>query len=228
MAQTKERTEPPASVLCVDDDRDLAEIVQAALTDEGYRVSCLYELEGDALLRAIGRLEPDVVLLDSGDPSDYGPAWDVARSIHERRRPVPVVMFTAHILAVKEAQAAESERALAAHFAAVVPKPFHLDELLTAVATAAGRSLRFDRSPDAEATRTRELVNSLAQHGASEISPSLLREWAMFRDKKRRLVQLYWWQKLGVYQVGRYNDEGVLKMLGQFIGRDAAIEVALP
>lgn len=54
-----------ASVLCVDDDRDVAEVVQAVLTDEGYKVSCLYELEDEALLRAVGRLEPDVVLLDS-------------------------------------------------------------------------------------------------------------------------------------------------------------------
>jgi CheY-like chemotaxis protein len=31
------------SVLCVDDHRDIAEIVQAVLVDEGYAVSCLYE-----------------------------------------------------------------------------------------------------------------------------------------------------------------------------------------
>ena len=38
-----------ARVLCVDDDRDIAEIVQAVLIDAGYAVSCLYDLSGDAL-----------------------------------------------------------------------------------------------------------------------------------------------------------------------------------
>ena len=66
------------SVLCVDDDRDLAEVVQAVLVDEGYTVSCLYSLEDDALPRAIGRLEPDVVLLDGGSDVEYGPGWGLA------------------------------------------------------------------------------------------------------------------------------------------------------
>ena len=55
-----------------------------------------------------------------------------------------------------------------------------------------------------------------------------MREWALFRDRTDRLVQLYWWQDRGVYQVGRYNNDGVMKMLGQFVDRDAAIELALP
>ena len=38
-------------VLCVDDDRDIAEIVQAVLADEGYAISCLYSTENDALRR---------------------------------------------------------------------------------------------------------------------------------------------------------------------------------
>ena len=57
-------TEPRPSILCVDDDRDVVEVVQAILEDEGYAVSCLYDLTDDALLRTIGRLEPDAVLLD--------------------------------------------------------------------------------------------------------------------------------------------------------------------
>jgi hypothetical protein len=55
-----------------------------------------------------------------------------------------------------------------------------------------------------------------------------MREWALFRDRRDRLFQLYWWQRRGVYQVGRYRDSGQLVLLGQFVDRDAAIEVALP
>ena len=218
---------PIASVLCVDDDRDVAEVVQAILEDEGYAVSCLYELADDALLRAVGRLEPDVILLDSASALDYGDSWKLAAAITHRRRNVPLVMFTAHSADVAEASTG-SARAQAAGFAAIVLKPFHLDELITAVATAAGRSTPFDHSEAADAGRTDDLVAALQARGATDVKPSRMREWALFRDARGRLVQIYWWQKRGVFQVGRYRDSGELVMLGQFVDRDAAIEVALP
>lgn len=216
------------SVLCVDDDRDVADLVQAILTDEGYQVSCLYTLDDDALLRAIGRLEPDCILLDGTDKTDYGAGWLAAADVARRQRPVPVVMFSAHTGSISEAGEGRSDRAAAAHFAAIVPKPFHLDDLLVTVAGAVGRSQRFDRSEAAEAERTRALVQALSDRGATDIAPSKFREWALFRDQKSELLQLYWWQWRGVYHVGRYTDRGQLRMLGQLVDRDAAIELALP
>jgi DNA-binding NtrC family response regulator len=193
----KRAAQPKTSILCVDDDRDVGEVVQAILEDDGYAVSCLYELADDALLRAVGRLEPDVILLDSGSATDYGGSWELAAAITHRRRPVPVVMFTAHSADVAEAGSG-SPRAQAADFAAIVQKPFHVDELLTAVATAAGRSTPFDHSEAADARRTDELVSALEARRATDVSPSRMREWALFRDAKGRLVQIYWWQKRGV------------------------------
>ena len=216
------------SVLCVDDDRDVSELIQAVLTDEGYITSCLYTLEDEAVLRAVGRLEPDCVLLDGTSGPDYGRSWTAAAELANRHRSVPVIMFTAHKAAVDEAEVGESDRAVAAHFAGILPKPFHLDELLSAVAKAVGRSEAFDRSPAAETTRTRALVRALKARGATDIVPSKLREWALFRNQAGDLVQLYWWQARGVYQVGRYTDEGTLLMLGQLVDRDAALELALP
>ena len=217
-----------ASVLCVDDDRDVAEVVQAVLTDEGYVVSCLYDLADDALFRAAGRLEPDVVLLDSSSASDYAEAWGMAAELHRRTRPIPVVMFTAHVAAADEAEAGTSARATGAAFAAIVRKPFHLDELIAAVGTAAGLSVPFDRSRGAETARTRALVRALEARGATDVRPSRMREWAIFRDRRGRLIQLYWWQARGVYQVGRYEEGGRMVMIGQFVDLDAAIELALP
>ena len=221
---------PPerVSVLCVDDDRDVAEVVQAILTDEGYRVSCLYDVADDALLRAVGRLEPDVVLLDSSSSTDYEEAWALAVDLHRRGRRVPVVMFTAHVQAAAEAEEGTSERATDAGFAAIVRKPFVVDELLSAVAAAAGTSVVFDRSREAETARTDALVAAVEARGATDVRASSLREWVMFRDPQGRLVQLYWWQARGVYQVGRYTEQGEMAMVGQFVDRDAAIEVALP
>lgn len=217
-----------ASVLCVDDDRDIAEVVQAILADEGYAISCLYEVADDAVLRMVGRLEPDVVLLDSASATDYNEAWKLAAALHHRSRPVPVVMFTAHAQAADEAEAGMSGRAGDAGFAAVVRKPFHLDELLAAVAVAAGRSEPFDLSRAGEKARTEALVRALEEHGATDVQPSQMREWALFRDRTGRLAQLYWWQERGVYQVGRYDEGGQMVMVGHFVDRDAAIEVALP
>ncbi|HET6745766.1 MAG TPA: response regulator [Candidatus Limnocylindria bacterium] len=216
------------SVLVVDDDHDIAEIVQAVLTDEGYAVSCLYDLEGDAVMRAIGRLEPDCVLLDSVTPGGYEEGWAEAATLALRRRRIPVVMFTAHVLDAHEARTGASPRAKAAEFAAVVGKPFNLDELVAAVATATGRSVPFDRSAEGETKRTEALVATLAQHGATDIHPSRMREWATFLDVRQRLWQIYWWQGHGVYLVGRYRDVGRMTLVGQFVDRDAAIEAALP
>ena len=219
---------PTLQVLCVDDDRDIAEIVQAVLTDEGYKVSCLYDLADNALPRVVGQLEPDVILLDSGEHADFGGGWRIAADLHSRGRPVPVVMFTAHHTDAAEARQGASDRARDAGFVAILEKPFHLDDLLSAVAIAAGRSMPFDRSAAAETQRTNELVEALAARGATDIRPSQMREWALFRDRGGSLLQLYWWQQRGVYQVGRYDEEGTMRMIGQFIERDAAIELALP
>jgi DNA-binding response OmpR family regulator len=221
------RAEGPR-VLCVDDDRDIAEIVQAVLTDEGYSVSCLYDLADDGLRRAVGRIEPDVVLLDGIDSTGYGKGWDIAAELTARSRAVPVVMFTAHHAAVAEARKGTSQRATDAGFAAVVEKPFLLDDLLMAVSRAAGRSRPFDRSRRAENARTKALVEALTRHRARDIRPSKMREWVLFRDTRNRIVQLYWWQQRGVYQVGRYDESGRMRMVNQFVELDAAIEFALP
>jgi CheY-like chemotaxis protein len=216
------------SVLCVDNDRDIAEIVQAVLSDEGYAVSCLYDGDGDALARLVGQLEPDCVLLDGSDPSGYHEAWLEAASLATRRRQVPVVMFTAHARDAAEARKRTSQRAQAADFAAVLSKPFHIDELLEAVDMATGRSVPFDRSHKGETERTRALVDALRARGAKDIAPSKRREWATFADANGILWQMYWWQLRGVYQLGRYDPEGVMRMMGQFTDRDAAIAAAIP
>jgi CheY-like chemotaxis protein len=216
-----------ARVLCVDDDRDIAEIVQAVLSDEGYEVSCLYASSPDILARTVGMLEPDCVLLDGGSSEDYGKGWEEAAALGVRRRPVPVVMFTAHHREAPEAREDTTERARGAGFAEIVEKPFDLDALLAAVARAVGKSVPFRRGPTAEARRTNALVKALEQAGATEVRPSTLREWATFRDASGCLVQLYWWQARGVYQVARYTDEGEMRMIGQLVDRDAAIALAM-
>jgi hypothetical protein len=137
-------------------------------------------------------------------------------------------MFTAHENALQEATAHESERSQAAAFAGIVGKPFDLDDLLNVVAEATGRSVPFDRSAAAESARTASLVAALEAGGATDIHTSTRREWVTLRAPSGRLVQLYWWQRRGLYICGAYDDEqGEMSTLGQFADRDAATACAL-
>ena len=218
----------PASVLVVDDDRDIGELVEAILTDAGYAVSLLHQLEPELVAAAVGRLEPDCILLDSSSAVDYGASWAIAERLAGRERPVPVVMFTAHHAAVHEAEAKTSDRSQAAHFAGVLAKPFDLDELLDLVQQATGVSVPFDRSPAADAARTQALVERLRTGGARDIRNSARREWVTFRSPASRFVQLYWWQLAGAYICGAYDEEsGTMQPAGRFAELDEAVRHAL-
>lgn len=131
-------------VLCVDDDPNIGATVQAILGDEGYDVTCLFEITERALRRVIGDLKPDCVLLDSTSRTDYGESWGAAAWIHHLARSVPVVMFSAHLADSREAVANLTERAQEAGFAAVLLKPFSIDQLVGAVSVAVARSRPLD------------------------------------------------------------------------------------
>jgi CheY-like chemotaxis protein len=218
----------PFRVLVADNDLDVSELVEAILTDEGYEVTVLQETDHASIAAAVGQIEPDCILLDGAEGPQFGGSWSEAAYLATRARAVPTVMFTAHADAVHEARTHTSDRASAARFAAIVAKPFGLDTLLDAVATATGQSARFDRSAGGERRRTAELRSELRAAGATDIRTSDRREWATFvSPSDRRIYQLYWWQRLGRYVVGRYDDTARLEMVGQFLERRAAVEAAL-
>src|SRR5690606_25921767 len=115
----------------------------------------LHDVTPELVIRSVGMLEPDCVLLDGQSPEGYGTSWDLAASLAARSRPVPVVMFTAHGPDVREARDGASPRSEMANLSGIVTKPFQLDELIDVVATAIGRSTPFDHSIEADAERTR-------------------------------------------------------------------------
>ena len=213
------------SVVVVDDDRDVAEIVQTILIDEGFRVSCLYEPSKSDVKAAIERIEPDLVLLDGGTPAAYGRSWELAAWLATRSRPIPAVMLTDHTADREEAILDQSERAKSARMAAVIPKPFDIDHLVTVVRTAVGQTTTplTDRQ---EADNLARLLNSLRAAGADELTTSKLgRTWATFRaGADRTLYKIYRWRAAGVYFIGRYGPNGdQLEPLGQFADLDALI-----
>jgi CheY-like chemotaxis protein len=133
-------------VLIVDDEPGLAHLVSTILIDEGYQVSVLSDTRPEMIRAAVGRLEPDCILLDSAGRAAYGGSWVEAAWLHDRARPVPTIMFTAHAQAEQEAREGESPRSRAAAFTAILPKPFDLDDLLETVARCTALSASFERS----------------------------------------------------------------------------------
>jgi DNA-binding response OmpR family regulator len=226
--QQEPRAPSTARVLIVDDDRDVAELVYAILADEGFAVSVLHSLDGDAIRIAVNQLEPDCILLDGNSPSEYGLWWGPAAWIHERDRRVPLIMFNGHAAAVQDAERGESPRSQAAGFASVIAKPFDIDQLILQVTAAVGTSVLFDESKRAEERRTAALVARLEAAGARDVRSSARREWAAFRTEDGTLVQLYFWQRDGVYYVVRHAETGgKLETLGRFFELATAIAMAM-
>ena len=214
------------SVLIIDNDRDVSEIVRAVLQDEGYDVAVLSDLSPDAIAAAVGVHEPDAVLLDGNSDLGFGNSWVEAAHLSQRDRKVPVIMFTAHVPDVTEARLAETARSREAGFAGVIAKPFDIDELLATVARAVGTAEVFDRSAEADAARSAALAADLEGIGALDVRPSGRREWATFRTPAGRVMQIYWWQTGGSYLIGRYDPDGKrMENIALTYSRPAAIEI---
>jgi CheY-like chemotaxis protein len=215
-----------AKILVIDNDRDVGELVYAILNDSGYSVSLLFDLDRDAIRAAVGRVEPDCVLLD-GENSIYGRSWETAALLHERSRSIPVVMFSTSRNDLKEGEAAVTDRSKAAEFVAFVNKPFEVEELLHAVETAVGESVPFNHSVEADSARSEALVERLRAEGARDVRRSTRREWVTFQHGNG-LMQLYWWQRGGCYYVGRYPRNGAVMInVGRFYDLESAIECGL-
>jgi two-component system, OmpR family, response regulator len=127
------------SVLVVDDDEDIANIVEEALSEDGYAVEVLKDSRIEAIDETVGRVRPDCILLDGGIGGGYGDSWESAAVLKGRIPPLPVIMFTAHADAVAEATDNSSGRSQAAGFAALLGKPFDLTELIRVIELATGR-----------------------------------------------------------------------------------------
>ena len=135
-----------ATVLVVDDEADLRELVRLNLTLDGHRV--VGAADGDEALHLAGRVNPDVILLDIMMPRRDG--WDTLVAIKAGDgglSEVPVVMLSA--------RSDEGDQLCAAIEGAIkyITKPFSIETLRSAVnqAVVAGpeRILRRQAQTDA-------------------------------------------------------------------------------
>jgi CheY-like chemotaxis protein len=115
------------TVLVVDDDCLIREVISLALEDTGYRVVAI---EASEAIKAARELQPAVVILDINMPIVDG--VQVRRRLHEEPA-------TAHIPVIA-LSAATNLRARAAEMKAddYLSKPFDIDELLLRVEKWAG------------------------------------------------------------------------------------------
>ena len=112
----------PKTVLVIEDDGPIAEMLVLLLGDAGYTVS-VASTESEALEQA-RTLEPDLITLDLALPGVRGP--NLLRALRADGNDAPVVVISAN-----PDELAPTDRALAA---AVIRKPFDVDEMLASVA----------------------------------------------------------------------------------------------
>ncbi len=109
-------------VLVIDDDEGIREMLEMALSDEGYLVESAPH--GAAGLEVLNRWRPDIILLDMRMPIMDG--WEFARLYRDQPGPhAPIVVVTAARDAGNRAEQIQADGYLA--------KPFSLDELLDVV-----------------------------------------------------------------------------------------------
>jgi len=108
------------TVLVIDDEYGIAELLQFALEDANYRV--LTAPNGKVGLALAQEEKPALILLDVMMPILDGPATLKALKGNEALRDIPVVMMSS----IDE----QSVRALSDGFVGFVRKPFHLDVLI--------------------------------------------------------------------------------------------------
>lgn len=109
-----------ATILFYENDPDIRTIVTGLLEEQGYTVigtDSLHEGEAEIVCRKV-----DLFLADSSERTKEQAMEVFRRVCSAAERNIPVIIFTAHLLAKDEAQAAGC--------ADVIQKPFDIDELL--------------------------------------------------------------------------------------------------
>ena len=119
------------SVLIVEDDRNIQELLQMYLEKEGYAVTVAGD--GGQGLQKFRAIKPDIVLLDVMMPVMDG--WAVCRTIRSESQ-TPVIMLTA------KGETDDKVQGLKAGADDYVTKPFEMKELLARIEAVLRRSDR--------------------------------------------------------------------------------------
>jgi len=191
--QTAISLQPMYSILVVDDDHAIREMLHMALASNGYEVA----EAGNALdaLQAIDSRRPDLILLDWMLPGQSG--FELARSLRadDTRDTIPIIMLTAR------GQEDDKIRALEAGADDYVSKPFSVSELLARIKAVLRRTARNETGEQLEIAG---LLLDPAAHRASAggaplaLAPlefQLLRFFMTHQERvysRQQLIDLVW------------------------------------
>ncbi|MDO4749289.1 MAG: response regulator [Eubacteriales bacterium] len=147
------------TVLIVDDEKAIVDILRFNLEIEGFNVNCAYDgLEG---LSAARDTDPDLILLDVMLPGMDG--FEVCRTLRDEGNNVPIIMITA--------REEETDKVFGLELGAddYITKPFSLRELVARVRTnirraATGQPPAEDGSGDENILRCGAVSIDLARH----------------------------------------------------------------
>ena len=122
----EQKTDAQKTILIVEDEKNIVDILRFNLQREGYRTMEAYD-GADGLEKA-RKENPDLILLDVMLPKMIG--FDVCRTLREEGNNVPVIILTA--------REEETDKVLGLELGAddYLTKPFGTDELLARVRTA--------------------------------------------------------------------------------------------
>lgn len=112
-----------ATILVIDDDADICDLIRQILEDEGYDV--MIAANGQIALEVLATIAPSLILLDYMMPLMDGPTFIHETEQRGLRDTIPIVLLTA--------ASAANQRAAELGTANYVGKPFELESLLQAV-----------------------------------------------------------------------------------------------
>ena len=143
------------TVLVVEDDRNIAELLQMYLEKEGYTVTLAFD--GGQGLTKFRNLKPDLVLLDVMMPVMDG--WSVCRAIRAENN-TPVIMLTA------KSETDDKVMGLKAGADDYITKPFEMKEVLARIEAVLRRT---DRATTEKKTRRLVFDNMTIDMDAFEL-----------------------------------------------------------
>jgi len=143
------------SVLVIEDDKNIRELLQLYLEKEGYAVTVAGD--GEQGLSKYRSIKPDLVLLDVMMPVMDG--WEVCRAIREEAS-TPVIMLTA------KSETDDKVAGLRAGADDYITKPFEMKEVLARIEAVLRRA---DRNAPVQAARRLSFDNLVIDMDAFEL-----------------------------------------------------------
>ena len=110
------------NVVVIEDDRDILDMIQYILADEGYNVSGFWHLEP---MERIIEKNPSVILLDNRLGDGFGNTLCLSLKTNEETKHIPVVIVSA--------SGGLEQIALKCNADAFLAKPFDLEDLIKIV-----------------------------------------------------------------------------------------------